>query len=106
MRAAGQAALRSEGQAPKLLEVRHFLNGFQDTAGTHRARRAFTSRRNGRAPPKYFARALDSSVSCQYNQELQVAAVQKKKGNMPFFIMLMPIKILIIWMFLQHLFGS
>ena len=32
--------------------------------------------------------------------------LQKKKGNMPFFIMLMPIKILIIWMFLQHLFGA
>ena len=54
----------------------------------------------------FLARDLDRHCSCQYNQEMQVELQSRKKGNMPFFIMLMPIKILIIWMFLQHLFGA
>jgi len=55
---------------------------------------------------KYFARALDRRRSCVYNQELQDDCISKKKGNMPFFILFLPVKILIIWMFLQHLFGG
>jgi len=55
---------------------------------------------------KYFAREVDKRSSSQYNQEMQVKLQSRKKGNMPFFIIFMPIKILILWMFLQHLFGA
>ena len=54
----------------------------------------------------YFARALDKRRGCQYNQEMQVTAAPEREENVHFLLLVIPIKILIVWMFLQHLFGG
>ena len=101
--------LRSVRQALKLPEVRHFFKGFRrEVSRTGRAGNSWVESCDERAELRQnkVARALDRRRSCGYNQELQSLHLQKKKGNMPFFILFLPVKILIIWMFLQHLLGG
>jgi len=96
-------------QSPKLQAFRHFFKGFRrEVSRTGRAGNSWVESCDERAELRQnkVARALDRRRSCGYNQELQDDCISKKKGNMPFFILFLPVKILIIWMFLQHLFGG
>tara|TARA_R100000687_G_scaffold50930_1_gene40489 strand:- start:225 stop:521 length:297 start_codon:yes stop_codon:yes gene_type:complete len=62
--------------------------------------------KNGRTPPKYFARAVDNASSCRYNQDAGEAAARKRKENVHFLILLIPIKILLLVLILQYIFGG
>jgi hypothetical protein len=95
-----------DSQAPKLPEVRHFLDDFRTELGRTGRARGFTSRVNGRTPPKYFARAVDKRSSCVYNLDAAHLYPRKRKENVHFLILLIPIKIILLVLILQYIFGG
>jgi len=49
---------------------------------------------------------LTNAASGVITRSCRMTASPERKENVHFLILLIPIKVLIIWMFLQHLFGG
>ena len=96
-------------QSPNLPEIRHLLSGLQEGAGTHRAPgklRTRSSEERAELRQIFLARALDKQHAAAYNQEMQVELHSRKERKaVHFLILLIHIKLLLLILILQHLFG-